>query len=181
MSKGIVIRAMLGAVTVGGLTLGKVTSWPAPSDPLVSPETLDRSKNFEDFGCSLKKLGSVTRVLVRSVFGASADVTNCESIEKGDCVVKKLGRVTLVVSLIPPKLSETSLAAGLKGVASILISPELEEEIATNGGRVVSATVLLICSIVSAGTDTNVGKVILVVGAVKVSETSSSKNVVKLD
>ena len=95
--------------------------------------------------------------------------------------MKKLGRVTLVVSLIPPKLSKTSLAAGLKGVASILISPELEEEIATNGGRVVSATVLLICSIVSAGTDTNVGKVILVVGAVKVSETSSSKNVVKLD
>ena len=93
MSRGIVIRAMLGAVTVGKLTLGKVTlpSWPvtvvpptsskSPSDPLVSPETLDRSKKFEDFGCSLKKLGSVTRVLVGSVPDAS---DNWESMETGD-------------------------------------------------------------------------------------------------
>ena len=101
ISKGIVIRAILGAVTVGKVTLGNVTlpsllsvsSWPAivepptpsksPSDSLVLPETLDRSKKFEDFGCSLKKLGSVTRVLVGSVLDASA---NWESIEKGDCV-----------------------------------------------------------------------------------------------
>ena len=88
MSRGIVIRAMLGAVTVGKLTLPSwppVSSWPAivvpPSDPLVSPETLDRSKKFEDFGCSLKKLGSVTRVLVGSVPDAS---DNWESMETGD-------------------------------------------------------------------------------------------------
>ena len=93
MSRGIVIRAILGAVTVGKVTLGKVTlpSWPvtvvpptsskSPSDPLVSPETLDRSKKFEDFGCSLKKLGSVTRVLVGSVPDAS---DNWESMETGD-------------------------------------------------------------------------------------------------
>ena len=105
--------------------------------------------------------------------------------------MKKLGNVTLVVSLpvfspIPPKLSETSLAAGLKGVASKLISPELDpllpkEEIATNEGRVtlvVSLTDPLLCSIVSTG---NLGKVTLVVAMVKVSETSSAKNVVKLD
>ena len=98
--------------------------------------------------------------------------------------MKKLGSVILVVSLavfslIPPKLSETSLAAGLKGVASKLISPELEEEIATNGvSLVVSLTDPLLCSIVSTG---NPGKVTLVVALVKVSETSSAKNVVKLD
>ena len=106
--------------------------------------------------------------------------------------MKKLGNVTLVVSLpvfspIPPKLSETSLAAGLKGVASKLISPELDpllpkEEIATNEGRVtfvVSLTDPLLCSIVSTGT--KLGKVTLVVVSEKVSETSSAKNVVKLD
>ena len=220
ISKGMVIRAMLGAVTVGKVTLGKVTlpsilddcvpSWSAAivvsltsstslSEPLVSPETMDRSKKFEDLGRSLKKLGSVTRVVEDA-----SDVTNSESIETtkglGDRVgwVKKLGSVILVVSLAPlfsvilPKLSETSLAtlaAGLKGVASKLISPELDvlakEEIATNEGRV---TLLvspndseLFCSIVSTGTDTNPGKVILVVGSVKVSEASLAKRVVKID
>ena len=84
ISKGMVIRAMLGAVTVGKVTLGKVT---LPSklaivvpltstEPLVSPETMDRSKKFEDLGSSLKKLGSVTRVVEDA-----SDVTKSESIE----------------------------------------------------------------------------------------------------
>ena len=100
--------------------------------------------------------------------------------------MKKLGSVILVVSLpvlsvILPKVSETSLAtlaAGLKGVASKLIPPELDvlakEEIVTNEGRVtlvVSGTDPLLCSIVSTGMDTRV----------KVSEPSLVKNVVKLD
>ena len=87
ISKGIVILAMLGAVTVGKVTLGRVTltslrgivgsfvvsptSLLSASDPLVSPETRKRSKLFEDLGCSLKKLGSVTRVVVGAVLDDS--------------------------------------------------------------------------------------------------------------
>ena len=106
--------------------------------------------------------------------------------------MKKLGSVILVVSLavfslIPPKLSETSLAAGLKGVASKLISPELDvlakEEIVMNEGRVtfvLSPWDPLFCSTVSK-VWTNMGKVTLVLASVIVSETPSSKNVVKFD
>ena len=106
--------------------------------------------------------------------------------------MKKLGSVILVVSLavfslIPPKLSETSLAAGLKGVASKLISPELDvlakEEIVMNEGRVtfvLSPWDPLFCSTVSK-VWTNLGKVTLVLASVIVSETPSSKNVVKFD
>ena len=81
------ILAMLGAVTVGSVTMGRVTLTSLPgivgffvvsrtsslsaSDPLVSPETMNRSKLFEDLGCSLKKLGSVTRVVVGAVLDDS--------------------------------------------------------------------------------------------------------------
>ena len=94
--KGIVIRAILGAVTVGKETLGGVTlpsSSAIPlisSFPLVSPETMERSKMFEDFGRSLKKLGNVTRVVVGSVLDASVVIIGSELIETakglGDCV-----------------------------------------------------------------------------------------------
>ena len=109
--------------------------------------------------------------------------------------MKKLGSVILVVSLpvfsvILPKVSETSLAtlaAGLKGVASKLISPELDvlakEEIVMNEGRVtfvLSPWNPLFCSTVSK-VWTNLGKVTLVLASVNVSETPSSKNVVKFD
>ena len=109
--------------------------------------------------------------------------------------MKKLGSVFLVVSLpvfsvILPKVSETSLAtlaAGLKGVASKLISPELDvlakEEIVMNEGRVtfvLSPWDPLLCSTVSK-VWTNLGKVTLVLASVNVSETPSSKNVVKFD
>ena len=94
--KGIVIRAILGAVTVGKETLGGVTlpslsAIPLKSSfPLVSPETMERSKMFEDFGRSLKKLGNVTRVVVGSVLDASVVIIGSELIETakglGDCV-----------------------------------------------------------------------------------------------
>ena len=107
--------------------------------------------------------------------------------------MKKLGSVILVVSLpvfsvILPKVSETSLAtlaAGLKGVASKLISPELDvlaKEV-MNEGRVtfvLSPWDPLFCSTVSK-VWTNMGKVTLVLASVIVSETPSSKNVVKFD